>query len=70
VYRLLPTFHLVGPVVAGHTLADEPALQVGKRDEHGVDRAVRDLLLEFRGCQHPGHGAHECMVDRKLFIRA
>jgi len=45
---LLAAAHLLGPVVAGHALADEPALEVGERDEHGVDRAVLDVL-EQRG---------------------
>ena len=44
VHRLLPALHLLGPVVAGDALADEPALEIGERDEHGVDRAVRDLF--------------------------
>ena len=45
---LAPALHVLDPVVAGDALADEPALEVGERDEHGVDRAVGDHLVELR----------------------
>ena len=59
---LAAALHLLGPVVAGHALADEPALEIGERDEHGVDRAVRDLLVQLRGREHPRHRCHGGIV--------
>ena len=40
--------HVVDPVVAGHPLAHQAALQVGEHDEHGVDAPVGDHLVELR----------------------
>ena len=61
-HRLLPALHLLGPVVAGDPLADEPALEIGERDEHRVDRAVRDLLAQLGGGEHARHRRHACIV--------
>ena len=60
--RLVAAAHLLGPVMAGDPLADEPALQIREGDEHGVDRAARDLLLELGGRQRAL--GHRGMVDR------
>ena len=61
-HRLVPALHLLAPVVAGDALADEPALQIGERDEHGVDRAVRDLLVQLGRGEHPRHCRHAGIV--------
>jgi hypothetical protein len=51
--RMESARHLFAPEVAGDPLADEPSLQVGKRNEHGVDATGVDEVVEFVGGEHP-----------------
>ena len=59
---LQPSVHLLGPVVPGDALADEPALEIGEGHEHRVDRAVRDLFLELGRGEHSRNGGHRRML--------
>ena len=61
--RLEARAHLVEPVVPGHALADEPALQIGERDEHRVDLAVGYQVFELARVQHPSHRHDENAID-------
>ena len=63
VQRLVRRAHLLAPVVPGDPLADEPALQVGERDEHGVDRArcrsppSSSSAVSIPRTRHAAHGS-------------
>ena len=46
---------LLEPVVPGHALAKEPALQVGEHHEDGVDAPHLDLVGELVRPNHPRH---------------
>ena len=48
VQRLGAGAHVFAPVRAGHALADEPSLQVGKRHQHRVDPRLGDGFVEHR----------------------
>ncbi len=59
--QVVADMHLVDAFIeeeaAGHPLAEEAALHVGKADQHGVDLALLDIGLELREVEVSGHDA-------------